>query len=96
MYMILGNQKKKDRGEGFLTSLTTKLLKSMSLVDRQVSIEEDTEEFGKWGCFSWLPVSTYFNNVISVVLTRFHVLSIVSACVTVIPQSVCIKRRCDH
>lgn len=56
--MILGHQKNKDRGEGFLTSLTTRLLKHMSLVERQVSVEEDTEEYDKWGYFSWLPVST--------------------------------------
>jgi len=30
----------------------------MTLVERQISVEEDSEEFGKWGFFSWLPVST--------------------------------------
>ena len=34
----------------------------MSLVGRQISVEEDTEEFGKWGFFSWLPVSTLYSN----------------------------------
>ena len=34
----------------------------MTLIERQVSVEEDTEEFDKWGCFSWLPVSTQFTN----------------------------------
>lgn len=59
MLYNLGQQKKKDREAGFLTSLTTKLLKHMTLVERQISVEEDTEEFGKWGCFSWLPVSNH-------------------------------------
>ena len=37
----------------------------MTLVERQVSVEEDTEEFDKWGFFSWLPVSiaTYWLGV---------------------------------
>ncbi|XP_065897557.1 F-box/LRR-repeat protein 4-like [Dysidea avara] len=45
----------KNRGEGFLSTLTTKLLRQLSLTDRQTSIEEDSEEFDKWSYFSWLP-----------------------------------------
>ena len=48
----------KDRAEGFKLSLTTKLLRQLSLTERQTSVSSlDDEDYDKWGYFSYLPVS---------------------------------------
>jgi len=48
----------KDRAEGFQLSLTTRLLRQLSLTHRQTSItEEEDEDYQKWGYFAFLPVS---------------------------------------
>lgn len=48
----------RDRREGFQISLTTKLIKQLSLTDRQTSVgsEDEHDEFEKWGYFGILPV----------------------------------------
>ena len=48
----------RDRREGFQVSLTTKLIKQLSLTDRQTSVssEDDHDDFEKWGYFGILPV----------------------------------------
>ena len=47
-----------DRGLGFKVDLTTKLLKNLSLLDRQVSTssEDGDDDFEKWGLWASLPV----------------------------------------
>lgn len=57
MVIVAVLAKVKNRGEGFISALTSKLLRQLSLTDRQTSIEEDSEEFDKWSYFCWLPVS---------------------------------------
>ena len=50
-----------DRALGFRVSLTTQLLRQLSLSDRQTSISSDDEEFEKWGYFGMLPVCPYLH-----------------------------------
>ncbi len=52
-----GGKPSRDRAEGFQLALTSKLLRQLSLTDRQTSItDQDDEEFDKWGYFAYLPV----------------------------------------
>ena len=54
------SQKYKDRAAGFQVALTTRLLRQLSLSDRQVSIGSDDDEYDKWGYFGMLPVSVHY------------------------------------
>ena len=48
----------RDRAKGFQLALTTRLLRQMSLAERQTSVtSQDDKDFDKWGAFALLPVS---------------------------------------
>ncbi len=54
---ISDSRKKVDRAEGFQVGVTARLMRQLSLTDRQTSIGSDDEEFEKWGYFGMLSVS---------------------------------------
>ena len=55
-FISTGNKTRKDRRDGFHVSLTTKLIKQLSLTDRQASINAEDDDSEKWGYFGILPV----------------------------------------
>ena len=56
----------RDRSEGFQVSLTTRLIKQLSLTDRQSSVSSDDEDYDRWGYFGMLPVRTISSSTILV------------------------------
>lgn len=51
----------KDRAEGFEVAITTRLLRQLSLLDRQTSVssQDEDEDCEKWGYWALLPVSCH-------------------------------------
>ena len=56
LQLTVGLVKSHDRATGFKISVTSKLLKKLSILDRQVSTGDDDDDVAKWGYFSMLPV----------------------------------------
>lgn len=55
----LAAEKKVDRAHGFQVDVTARLIRQLSLTDRQTSIDSDDQEFEKWGYFGMISVSVY-------------------------------------
>ena len=56
VYIFIGDNTVRDRRNGFQVSLTTKLIKQLSLTDRQSSVSSEDDDGDKWGYFGILPV----------------------------------------
>ena len=65
------SEKKTDRAHGFQIDVTARLIRQLSLTDRQTSINNEDEEFEKWGYFGMLAVRTHY--VMSCMHANLHV-----------------------
>ena len=56
---VVGSKALADRAAGFAVDITSRLLRNLTLYDRQVSSSSqdgDDEDFDKWGFWALLPV----------------------------------------
>ncbi len=58
LYIFVDSRTRVDRAEGFQVDVTARLMRQLSLTDRQTSINSEDEDFEKWGHFGTLSVST--------------------------------------
>ncbi len=82
--LLAAIQSFKDRAFGFHVDLTTRLIRQLSLTDRQNSIsDQDEDEFEKWGYFAILPVRIVF-------LTHKFINTYIHVCSMYVCMYVCI------